>query len=47
MLKAGSIISMGTPGGVAIGMNPPKFLRSGDEVVCEIEKIGVLRNIVK
>ena len=47
MLKAGSIISMGTPGGVAIGMNPPKFLRSGDDVVCEIEKIGVLRNIVK
>lgn len=47
MLKAGSIISMGTPGGVAMGMNPPKFLKSGDEVVCEIEKIGVLRNIVK
>lgn len=47
MLKAGSIISMGTPGGVGMAMKPPKFLRSGDEVVCEIEKIGTLRNLVK
>lgn len=47
MLRAGSIISMGTPGGVGMGMNPPRFLHSGDEVVCEIEKIGTLRNVVK
>lgn len=46
-LKAGSVISMGTPSGVGMGFTPPKFLKSGDEVVCEIEKIGQLRNIIK
>ncbi len=45
-LKSGTIISTGTPGGVALGANPPIWLKSGDEVVCEIEKIGRLRNIV-
>ena len=46
-LKAGSIISMGTPSGVGIGFEPPKFLQSGDEIICEIEKIGRLINYVK
>lgn len=46
-LKVGSIISMGTPSGVGMGFEPPKFLKSGDEVVCEIEKIGKLRSIIK
>lgn len=46
-LKAGSIISMGTPSGVGMGFEPPKFLKSGDEVVCEIEKIGKLKSIIK
>ena len=45
-LKAGTIISTGTPGGVALGMEDPKWLKSGDEVVCEIEGIGKLRNTV-
>lgn len=45
-LKAGTIISTGTPGGVALGMDTPKYLKAGDEVVCEIEKIGKLRNVV-
>lgn len=45
-LKAGTIISTGTPGGVALGMNPPRYLKAGDEVICEIEKIGKLRNVV-
>ena len=46
-LKAGTIISMGTPSGVGMGFEPPKFLKRGDEVLCEIEKIGTLKNIVK
>ncbi len=46
-LKAGTIISMGTPSGVGMGFDPPKFLKSGDEINCEIEQIGTLRNIVK
>ncbi|RDU62069.1 fumarylacetoacetase, partial [Helicobacter didelphidarum] len=42
-LKAGSIISMGTPSGVGMGFNPPRFLQSGDIVTCEIEGIGSIR----
>lgn len=43
-LQAGSIISMGTPSGVGMGFTPPRFLKSGDEVWCEIESIGTLQN---
>ena len=46
-LKAGTIIAMGTPAGVGMGFEPPKFLKSGDIVECEIEIIGSLKNIVK
>lgn len=46
-IKSGSIISMGTPAGVGMGFTPPKFLKAGDKVECEIEKIGTLTNIVK
>ncbi len=46
-LKAGTIISTGTPSGVGMGFNPPKFLKAGDEVVCEVEAIGRIRNVVK
>ena len=46
-LKAGTIIAMGTPAGVGMGMQPPTFLEVGDEVVCEIEKIGTLTNYVR
>lgn len=45
-LQSGTIIATGTPGGVAMGMKPPKYLHIGDEVVCEIEGIGVLSNHV-
>ena len=46
-LKAGTIIAMGTPAGVGMGFQPPKFLKSGDVVECEIESIGCIKNIVK
>ena len=45
-LKAGTIIATGTPGGVAMGMDKPKFLRKGDVVRCEISGIGELENVV-
>ena len=45
-LKAGTIISTGTPSGVGLGFNPPKFLKSGDTVECVIEKIGTLRTVI-
>ncbi len=43
-LKVGTIISMGTPAGVGMGFDPPKFLKPGDVVSCEIEGIGTLTN---
>lgn len=46
-LKAGTIIAMGTPSGVGMAFDPPKYLRPGDVVRCEIEGIGVLENTVK
>lgn len=46
-LKAGTIISMGTPAGVGMGFVPPKFLKSGDIIECEIEGIGSIKNIIK
>jgi 2-keto-4-pentenoate hydratase/2-oxohepta-3-ene-1,7-dioic acid hydratase in catechol pathway len=45
-LEPGDVIITGTPSGVALGMNPPKWLQDGDVVECEIEGIGVLRNRV-
>lgn len=46
-LKAGTIIATGTPGGVGMGFNPPRFLQSGDVIRCYIEKIGNLSNVVE
>ncbi len=46
-LKSGTIIATGTPSGVGMGFIPPKFLKSGDTVECEIEGIGILKNTVK
>ena len=46
-LKAGTIISTGTPAGAGMGFIPPRFLKSGDEVECIIEEIGILRNRVE
>lgn len=46
-LKAGTIISMGTPAGVGMGFVPPRFLKPGDKVECIVEGIGSLINTVK
>jgi 2-keto-4-pentenoate hydratase/2-oxohepta-3-ene-1,7-dioic acid hydratase in catechol pathway len=45
-LLPGDIIATGTPAGVGIGFNPPKYLRPGDVVRIEIAGIGVLGNPV-
>jgi len=45
-LEAGDIIATGTPDGVGFARTPPQFLHPGDEVSCEIEGIGVLRNSI-
>ncbi|MTI67332.1 MAG: fumarylacetoacetate hydrolase family protein [Firmicutes bacterium] len=46
-LEPGDIILTGTPSGVGLGFKPPKYLKSGDTVECNIEKIGTLVNKVK
>ena len=43
-LEPGDIISTGTPSGVGYAMDPPQFLKAGDEVSCRIEGIGTLTN---
>ncbi len=45
-LRPGDIIATGTPAGVGIGFNPPRFLKRGDRVKVEIEGIGALENPV-
>lgn len=46
-LKAGTIIAMGTPSGVGMAFDPPKYLKAGDVVRCEIDGIGCLENVVR
>ena len=46
-LYPGDIIATGTPVGVGIGFNPPKYLKHGDTVKIEIAGIGVLENPVR
>jgi 2-keto-4-pentenoate hydratase/2-oxohepta-3-ene-1,7-dioic acid hydratase in catechol pathway len=43
-LEAGDVIATGTPGGVGVFRDPPRFLDDGDLVTVEIEKIGRLEN---
>ena len=43
-LEPGDIISTGTPSGVGFARKPPEFLKHGDVLETEIEKIGVMRN---
>jgi 2-keto-4-pentenoate hydratase/2-oxohepta-3-ene-1,7-dioic acid hydratase in catechol pathway len=46
-LEAGSIILTGTPSGVGMGCTPQRWLKIGDQVEVEIEKIGILHNPVE
>lgn len=43
-LEAGDVISTGTPEGVGMGRTPPRWLKSGEEVVITIAGLGELRN---
>lgn len=46
-LMPGDIIFTGTPAGVGMGFLPPKYLKPGDVVRCEIENVGVLINPIR
>jgi 2-keto-4-pentenoate hydratase/2-oxohepta-3-ene-1,7-dioic acid hydratase in catechol pathway len=45
-LVAGDVLVMGTPAGIGLARKPPVFMKDGDVVEVEIEKLGVLRNPV-
>jgi 2-keto-4-pentenoate hydratase/2-oxohepta-3-ene-1,7-dioic acid hydratase in catechol pathway len=46
VLQPGDVITTGTPPGVGMGMNPPRFLKEGDVIELGIEKLGVQRHKV-
>jgi 2-keto-4-pentenoate hydratase/2-oxohepta-3-ene-1,7-dioic acid hydratase in catechol pathway len=46
-LMPGDIIATGTPEGVGVFRTPPVFLKDGDLVEIEIERIGRLKNRVR
>jgi 2-keto-4-pentenoate hydratase/2-oxohepta-3-ene-1,7-dioic acid hydratase in catechol pathway len=45
-LDPGDVLFMGTPAGVGVAMQPPKFLKAGDVVRVEIDKLGHIENTV-
>jgi len=46
-LEPGDVIATGTPGGVGVFRDPPRFLADGDRVTVEIERIGRLENVCR
>jgi len=46
-LEPGDVVATGTPPGVGVARTPPRFLRTGDVVVCAVDNIGSLENPVR
>lgn len=46
-LRRGDVILTGTPSGVGLGFKPYKFVKSGDVIRCEIDKLGSLTTYIK
>jgi len=45
-LEVGDLIFTGTPGGVGAAMKPPRFLKAGDVMRCEIERLGAIEAVL-
>ena len=45
-LVPGDVLVTGTPGGVGARRNPPVWMKPGDKVEIEIDKVGILENII-
>ena len=43
-LEPGDLIATGTPAGVGFARTPPEFLKPGDVMESEVERIGTMRN---
>lgn len=46
-LLPGTVILTGTPSGVGMARNPPRYLKAGDSVTVEIERLGSITNRVR
>jgi 2-keto-4-pentenoate hydratase/2-oxohepta-3-ene-1,7-dioic acid hydratase in catechol pathway len=46
LLRPGDVIVTGTPGGVGAARSPPLWMKVGDTVEVEIDRVGVLKNHV-
>ena len=46
-LLPGDVISTGTPFGVGLGLNPPRYLKAGDIVELGIDGLGTQRQVAK
>jgi 2,4-diketo-3-deoxy-L-fuconate hydrolase len=46
-LLPGDVISTGTPAGVGLGMNPPVYLKEGDQMELGIEALGIQKQTAK
>ena len=47
VLEPGDIINTGTPPGVGMGLNPPRYLQPGDVVELGIEGLGTQKQTVE
>jgi 2-keto-4-pentenoate hydratase/2-oxohepta-3-ene-1,7-dioic acid hydratase in catechol pathway len=45
-LEAGDVIVTGTPGGVGARRTPPVWMKDGDVIEIEIDRVGILRNTI-
>jgi acylpyruvate hydrolase len=45
-LSPGDVVLTGTPGGVGMAADPPRYLSAGDVVAVEVEGLGQLQNII-
>jgi len=46
-LETGTVIATGTPEGVGMARTPPRWLKPGETVEVEIEKLGELANPIQ
>jgi 2-keto-4-pentenoate hydratase/2-oxohepta-3-ene-1,7-dioic acid hydratase in catechol pathway len=46
-LEPGDVIFTGTPGGVGLAMRPPRWLKLGDKVRVEIDRIGAIEAVMR
>jgi len=46
-LEPGDVIFTGTPGGVGLAMKPPQWLKPGDKVRVEIDRIGAIEAVMR